>query len=191
MTTKAQEAFLKSAPGKWFNPDGAHGYQCKDLPDSYCLALFGDWVNTIRPGNGKDVFDNANPVFFTKVRNDPRNAAQVPPRGSILSFAGTAAVPEGHTAITLAPGANAVSVLQMDGYRQVAAHVASLSYAGLIGWLVPKLKAEKPSQCIVTAGDTLWSIAVQFGVSVQGLVNVNPQLKNPNLLRIGQVLTLP
>lgn len=140
MTTPVQEKFLTSAPGQWHNPDGAHGYQCKDTVDAYAMFIFGKpWAETVRPGNGKDVFDNANPAYFTKVRNNPNDANLLPPRGAIFSIAGNASVPEGHTGIVLAADKNGMTVLQQDGYRQVAAHTARLSYAGLVGWLVPKL----------------------------------------------------
>ena len=42
----------------------------------------------------------------------------------------------------------------------------------------------------VKAGDTLYSIAVKFGVTVQSIVNAN-NIKNANLISIGQVLKIP
>lgn len=207
MTNRKQEAFLTTAVGKLFNPDNFAGYQCKDLPDAYCIHLFGDWINTIRPGNGKDVFANANPAYFTKVRNNPADPRQVPPRGSILSYAGTAAVPEGHTALTLEPRPGNVLVLQMDGYRQVPAHTFTLPYTGLIGWLIPKVPADpkprppapkprpkpaarpaNPPRLIrVEAGDNLTAIAAQFRTTVPHLIRMNG-IKNPNMIRPGQLL---
>ena len=131
-------AWMRDSIGKFYNPDNAHGYQCKDWADAFCLFLFGNWVNTIRPGNGADVFDNANPEFFVKVRNDPSKPEQVPPPGSIVSIAGSRAVPEGHVAGVLASDAGGMDVVQMNGYTQQAAHRARLDYTGLIGWLIPK-----------------------------------------------------
>lgn len=140
MTTPVIEKFLAEAPGRSYDPDGAYGLQCKDLVDAYAMFVFGKpWAETVRPGNGNAVFSNANDAYFTKVANNPGNAAQLPPRGAILSYAGSSAVPEGHTAVVLSSDQNGVDVLQQDGYRQVPAHRARLSYAGLIGWLIPKL----------------------------------------------------
>lgn len=195
MTTATQEQFLTKTTG-WHDVDKFAGAQCKDLADLYCLALFGDWINTIRPGNGNMVFANANPTFFEKVRNNPADPNQLPPRGAICSWAGTRAVPEGHVNIYLG-GGQRPQFLEQNGYTQKG--VERNTYSGyelpggmqLIGWLIPKLAADKPRQCIVERGDSMWSIAVQFGVSIQGLVNANPQVKDPNVLRIGQVLTLP
>ena len=44
---------------------------------------------------------------------------------------------------------------------------------------------------IVRAGDSLWSIAQNNQTSVAALRAANPQLRNPNLLRVGQSLSLP
>lgn len=140
MTTPVQEKFLTSAPGQWYNPDRFAGYQCKDLVDAYAMFIFGKpWAETVRPGNGNAVFANANPDYFTKVANNPANANQLPPRGAIFSIAGSKAVPEGHTGVVLEADLNGMKVLQQDGYKQVAAHVAYLPYTGLIGWLIPRL----------------------------------------------------
>jgi len=195
MSNATQEQFLDDISG-WLDVDNFAGAQCKDLADKYCLVMFGDWVGTIRPGNGCQVFDNANPVFFDKVRNDPNDANQLPPRGAICSWAGTAAVPEGHVNIYLG-GGQRPWFLEQNGYTQ--AGVERNQYEGwtlpggmaLIGWLIPKVAQDNPSQCVVESGDSLWSIAVQFGVSLQGLIHANPQLADPNILAVGQVLNLP
>ena len=38
----------------------------------------------------------------------------------------------------------------------------------------------------VVQGDTLWAIALRYGVTVDKLIRNNPQIKNPNLIRVGQ-----
>ena len=38
----------------------------------------------------------------------------------------------------------------------------------------------------VVQGDTLWAIALHYGVTVDKLIRNNPQIKNPNLIRVGQ-----
>ena len=42
---------------------------------------------------------------------------------------------------------------------------------------------------IVRAGDSLWSIAQNNQTSVEALRAANPQLRNPNLLRVGESLS--
>lgn len=38
----------------------------------------------------------------------------------------------------------------------------------------------------VAKGDTLWALAQRYGLSLHQLVALNPQLKNPNLIRVGE-----
>mgnify|MGYP003521691961 CR=1 FL=1 len=42
----------------------------------------------------------------------------------------------------------------------------------------------------VKAGDTLYAIALRYGVTITQLVNANG-IANPNLIRVGQVLIIP
>ena len=44
---------------------------------------------------------------------------------------------------------------------------------------------------VVQPGDTLGKIAARYGVSVQALLAVNPQIQNPSLIYAGQVIYLP
>lgn len=43
----------------------------------------------------------------------------------------------------------------------------------------------------VRKGDNLWSIARQYGVGLAELLQVNPQIKNPNLIHPGEAVRLP
>ena len=38
----------------------------------------------------------------------------------------------------------------------------------------------------VVKGDTLWELAGRYGLSLAELVALNPQIKNPNLIRVGE-----
>lgn len=38
----------------------------------------------------------------------------------------------------------------------------------------------------VVKGDTLWSLAGRYGVTLQQILHLNPQIKNPNLIQVGQ-----
>jgi len=54
---------------------------------------------------------------------------------------------------------------------------------------LPGLRTE-PEQYVVQAGDTLGDIAQRYGVSLDELIAAN-SLSNPNLLDVGQILTIP
>lgn len=43
----------------------------------------------------------------------------------------------------------------------------------------------------VRPGDTLWEIAHRFGLSLQELIAANPQIENPDLIRVGEVIRIP
>ena len=38
----------------------------------------------------------------------------------------------------------------------------------------------------VRRGESLWAIAVQYGLSLSTIISLNPQIKNPNLIYVGQ-----
>ena len=38
----------------------------------------------------------------------------------------------------------------------------------------------------VVRGDTLWAIAQRYGVTVDEIVALNPDIRNPNLILVGQ-----
>lgn len=47
----------------------------------------------------------------------------------------------------------------------------------------------KGSQAVfhrVVKGDTLWALARRYGISTKELAALNPQIKNPNLIRVGE-----
>ncbi|QSZ28360.1 SafA/ExsA family spore coat assembly protein [Aceticella autotrophica] len=44
---------------------------------------------------------------------------------------------------------------------------------------------------IVKPGDTMWSIANMYGISLDCLIKANPQIPNPNLIYPGQQICIP
>ena len=47
------------------------------------------------------------------------------------------------------------------------------------------------TQYTVRAGDTLYGIARRFGVGLGRLIAANPQIRDPNRIRVGQVIVIP
>lgn len=43
----------------------------------------------------------------------------------------------------------------------------------------------------VQSGDNLYRISLRFGVSISAIMTVNPQITNPNLIYVGQVINIP
>lgn len=44
---------------------------------------------------------------------------------------------------------------------------------------------------VVKRGDTLWSIARQYGVMLADLLSANPEIRNPNLIFPDQEIVIP
>ena len=55
---------------------------------------------------------------------------------------------------------------------------------------VAERKAVAGERWTVAPGDTLWSIAARFGTDVQSLLERNPEISDPNALRVGQEVTV-
>jgi LysM repeat protein len=43
----------------------------------------------------------------------------------------------------------------------------------------------------IKAGDSLAKIANKFGISVQDILDANPEISNPNNIFVGQVIVIP
>ncbi|MFJ7952514.1 SafA/ExsA family spore coat assembly protein [Lysinibacillus sp. NPDC096418] len=57
--------------------------------------------------------------------------------------------------------------------------------------LVVPMTAMAAGSYTVASGDTLWKIAVKTQTGVQELIDLNPQLSNPNLIYPGQTINVP
>ena len=44
---------------------------------------------------------------------------------------------------------------------------------------------------IVVKGDTMYKIARNYGVTLQQLINANPQIENPNYIKVGDIVYIP
>lgn len=48
-----------------------------------------------------------------------------------------------------------------------------------------------PARYTVISGDSMWKIAVKYEVGLSELIKANPQIKNPALIYVDQVITIP
>jgi LysM repeat protein len=121
-------------------------------------------------------------VVFLVGRPEPRIAEDVE-GGTVASTmsSGTAAISVTVVAVDVV-GTEATDVLS-----QSAAEETSLAPTATP---VPAAPTQPPTAYIVRPGDTLISIAEQFGVNPEDLMRVNG-LDNPDLLLLGQELMLP
>ena len=74
-----------------------------------------------------------------------------------------------------------------DGYSD------SLTALGAAGGVTGQNAAQIQQKTThsVVSGDTLWGISKQYDVELEDLLRVNPGIKNPNLIRIGEEVVIP
>lgn len=137
---------LELSGNKTYIADGHIHHNCKDLADAYCIHLFGNWVNTIRPGNANVAFNNANPEFFHKIANNPNDPNLIPQRGDIITWGAMRGNPYGHIAVVTRADGSGVEVIEQDGFLQIPARLKwypNYIVGGTLvqGWLRPR--AEK------------------------------------------------
>lgn len=212
------EEWLNSADGVKMNPDRRYGLQCVDLVDQYAQDIFGvPWTESVGGVAGaRQLLDRAPDRFWIRIDNDPNDPALLPQRGDVVVFAGDSSNGWGHTNVALECGVAGFWGIQQDGfaaphqfvdgawYSAKPAHKAWLTYdqkgtGAVAGWLRPRPEmllapeggTEAITKCVVEEGDTMGLIAIQFGVSLDALIKANPKVKNPNLIKPGDVLNLP
>ncbi|MBO9306459.1 LysM peptidoglycan-binding domain-containing protein [Thermomicrobium sp.] len=88
---------------------------------------------------------------------------------------------------TLVPTPTSLPVLPVVTPTPAPANLSSMTPT-------PTAPAAQPTRegttYVVQPGDTLYTIAVRFGVSLQALIEAN-QIEDPNQLQAGQVLVIP
>ena len=137
------DEWFKTAVGRGMDPDKAYKYQCKDVADDYCIYLFGNWQNTIRPADAKDAFARSNPDYFVKIANNLNDPNLIPQRGDIIVWGASRTNPYGHIAVVESADKSGTTVIEQDGFRNTTpAYQAKRGYiyAGMpcIGWLRPR-----------------------------------------------------
>jgi uncharacterized YkwD family protein/spore coat assembly protein SafA len=61
----------------------------------------------------------------------------------------------------------------------------------LVLFVLPLSAFAQSGTYTVQRGDTMWKIAVRYQIGVSELIQANPQLKNPNLIYVGQKINIP
>ena len=74
-----------------------------------------------------------------------------------------------------------------DGYSQA---LEQLPDSGGTATVTSAVSTARQTHTVVQ-GDTLWRIAVRYGTTLEELLAVNPAIKNPNLIVVGQEVALP
>lgn len=156
------ENWKNSVLGIGLDMDAVEGNQCVDVPKSWVNVLFpqAKWQVALGFGNAKDMFNNANPQYFDKIRNDHNNPAQRPIQGDIAVFAAQDKYqrqkgyfskfdnPFGHVGIVDGTNDAGLYLVQQDGSvsnSKTFVGFREWRYTELIGWLRPRVQAAPPT----------------------------------------------
>jgi LysM repeat protein len=108
---------------------------------------------------------------------------------TLLKDAGTAS-----KGLELFSGVSKIAELGLLGYPNGMSSVRQKNRAMAAGvpfWPLLKQSGSMSGSYTIAAGDTLTSIANQYGVTLSALEQMNPQITNPDYIQAGDSLTVP
>jgi hypothetical protein len=130
--------FVLKYDGVRITAPGGLGGQCVDLPNQLILDLYGyphEWKNAI------DWYNNADTAHFVVVANNPKDPTQLPPVGALMVWGQDSAIgtgPYGHIDVVLSAGTQNFVGFDQNWPAGAYAHHQVHSYAGILGWLIPR-----------------------------------------------------
>lgn len=84
-----------------------------------------------------------------------------------------------------------VALLQAENPQIVDPNVISVNQVINLVVTPPLPPPMDTAQFYVSVGETLLSIARRTGVSLQAIIDANPQIDDPNLIFVGQIINVP
>ena len=173
-------------------PTTGTSYTVKAGDTLYAIALrYGVTVQTIINANG---ITNANLIRVGQVLTIPGTSTPTTPTPPTTPTTGTSyTVKAGDTlyAIALRYGVTVQQIVTANNITN--ANLISIGQVLTIPGTGTPTTPTTPTtgtSYTVKAGDTLYAIALRYGVTITQLVNANG-IANPNLIRVGQVLIIP
>lgn len=178
--------------GKSVDIDKVYGKQCVDLVKQYMLE-----TKRVPNGSYGDAIKYWTHTHIAVRKHFDRVATKTPRQGDIVILSGVKGNPFGH--IGIASGKNTPITAQIleqngstgngSGIGGDAIRLRHIPKWRIVGVLRPKaVAAPKPVAIyhVVVKGDTMTSIAKKYGTTLPKLKSLNPQIKNLNIISIGQ-----
>jgi len=175
--------------GKSVDIDRVYGKQCVDLVKQYMLE-----TKRVPNGSYGDAIKYWTHTHVAVRKHYDRVATKTPRQGDIVVLSGVKGNPFGH--IGIASGKNTLITAQIleqngstgngSGIGGDAIRLRHIPKWRIVGVLRPKSTAPKPIYHVVVKGDTMSAIAKKYGVTLAKLASLNPQIKNLNIISVGQ-----
>jgi hypothetical protein len=143
-----------------------YGVECVTLIWDYANFLFPSVSikDTISIGNANTLLANANPKYFTAIRNNPTDPNQLPSEGDVLVFGGTPAAgytmtfinPDGHTGVCQSATVSGYTLLQQNAPTGSGPNVVTYPWSlrPTLGWLHPANQQQQPAP-VASTGQTV------------------------------------
>lgn len=191
--------YVSKYNGKAVDVDKMYGAQCWDNAAEYSRSVVGVPGKTfpygLPTGDGcaAGVYHNFPSPLSKYYQRIPRGSGTVPKPGDLVVW--NYNLPNsggcGHVAIVLS--ANASGFVSFDqNWGGKYCHKVSHSYQYVLGFLRPiqKSTSTAPVYYSVKAGDYLLKIAAIYKTTVSKLLNLNPTIKDPNKVYVGQKIRI-
>lgn len=174
--------------------DVKYGWQCVGLVKRYMYEVYG--VPDGYYGNAIDYWNR--PLNANIAKKFDKVATNLPKKGDIVILRGLAGNPYGHIGISTGNNtATTAEILEQNGqtgnglgYGGDKVRTRYIPRSRIAGVLRPKSapapKPPGPVYYTVVRNDNLTSIAKKYGTTVANLLKLNPSIKNPNLIYVGQ-----
>ncbi len=151
---------------------------------------------------------NANVAAPAPAPAPPPVTKSTPPASNVTSTTNTTATTTSvqrtsnsvtTTAVTSTTNTTATETIVVTAPKKAVANTSDVPLAisretqSLVPNLEPKTVSDPGTvtDYTVKAGDTLSGIAQKYGTTVAALLKANPQIKNPDLIRVGEVIKIP
>jgi tyrosinase len=181
----AQTEIQQAAAAQQVSPCGT---QYTVQPGDYLTAI------AVRCQVNYEALRAANPQIINPARIFPGQVINIPGTGIPVTGGPVYVVQFGDTLFTIAVRHNttvaailAINPQITNPNRIFAGQVINLPDGGII----PPTGPGGTFAYTVIRGDTLFNIATRYGTTVQAIINVNPQITNPNRIFPGQVINVP
>lgn len=135
------------------NNIGKHNLGDTTANKGECVGLIELWLDVLGVndphlwGNAVDLLNNADPIKFTIVKNDPNDTTQFPPDGAVVVLGKPFGIQpngtyDGHTGLSIGSTGGELRLFQQNDPSGSTPGIKYYPYASCVGWLIPKVSLQ-------------------------------------------------